>query len=323
MRQAFLAKFSLTSDQVPLLSFDTGVVDSPFEDASAQHAPSATSSERGSAGPALLKVRIHQQAGFGTADSHPGSADTTRGGEGGLCDGIFEPQSKFWQMWGNVAWQKTYPREHKCWGNAVEAKAFFADIAAGKECDYNWYEGAQGPLGDEFARPGFSSPAPALFGFDESIFSFCSELLGEGKHFDGSGDFNNELAQRCVKANENILRLLSDRVPWSMCQNMRWTMCAINGLLPGQQGRTIHFATAPKDLGLGQWYQPDSWPCQDWGCPDGKFSVGDVFFAEVCIAHRICQNGADIFNVDAGQTMSCDIDQNAFNQLASQLQAIQ
>lgn len=117
-----------------------------------------------------------------------------------------------------------------------------------------------------------------------------------------------------------------------MCQNLAWQLCAAKGLLPGQGGKLLHFATAPKDLDIAEWEHPSiasagirpaaagvprsahtklpptdavpnhslplrttsyrslplvvaSWPCQR-GCPAGKYSVGDVFFAEVAVFRR-------------------------------------
>ena len=54
-------------------------------------------------------------------------------------------------------------------------------------------------------RPRYTAPAPALLGFDETILGYCSHLVG--LDFDG-GDLNTELAERCVRANKNVLRLL-------------------------------------------------------------------------------------------------------------------
>ena len=106
------------------------------------------------------------------------------------------------------------------------------------------------------------------------------------------------------------------RMPWNMCQNLKWTMCAVNGLLPGQDKHKLHFATAPRDLVIDTWHHPDSWPCENGECPAGKFAVGDVFFAEVCILNRMCENGAGLFQLDVGQEISCDLSEDKFLQLA-------
>ena len=41
-----------------------------------------------------------------------------------------------------------------------------------------------------------------------------------------------------------------------MCQNLVWQLCAAKGLLPGQGGKLLHFATAPKDLDASEWEHP-------------------------------------------------------------------
>ena len=116
----------------------------------------------------------------------------------------------------------------------------------GTWCDQNWMQGtaqAPGP-GD---RPHFTQPAPALLGFDETILGYCSHLVG--LDFDG-GDL--ELAERCVRANKNVLRLLQGR-PWGMRQNIEWQMCALSGK-HGQDGRKVSFASAPKDV-KAEWFR--------------------------------------------------------------------
>ena len=46
----------------------------------------------------------------------------------------------------------------------------------------------------------------------------------------------------------------------AVCQNIEWQMCAINGKLPGQDGRKISFASAPKDVQLAWWNDPSTHP---------------------------------------------------------------
>ena len=240
---------------------------------------------------------------------------------GSICDVVMkDSESKFWKMWGNEAWQKTHPRQRKCWGKSTEMDDFFSDVLAGKQCDINWFEGAdKGALGLQASRPTFTSPAPALFGFDQTIFEYCSEKLGMQRYFDGHGDFNEELAHRCVAANQNILRRLSPRMPWNMCQNLRWTVCAVNGLLPGQDQHNIHFATPLSELSVETWEHPDSWPCEDGECPEDKFAVGDVFYAEVCMLNRMCENGDDVFSLAMGDEVTCRFSPQRFQELALSL----
>ena len=64
-------------------------------------------------------------------------------------------------------------------------------------------------------------------------------------------------AERCVKANLNILSLHGERLPYNICRNLEWQTCAALGKLPGQGtkldgtfSRTIKFAKAPNTLEL-------------------------------------------------------------------------
>jgi len=165
------------------------------------------------------------------------------------CNSIMgESDGKFWKMWGREAWLHRQLGERGCWiSHNSGPEAFFTETFNGAYCDVNWYEGADGELGRESARPHFNEAAAALLGFDDTIFAFCSEVLGMSTSYAGAAShFNSELAQRCVKANQNILRLISPRVPWNMCQNLQWLLCAAHGELPGQQSNVMRFASAPK-----------------------------------------------------------------------------
>ena len=107
-----------------------------------------------------------------------------------------------------------------------------------------------------------------------------------------------------------------------MCQNLMWQVCAIHGKLPGQDGKKIHFATPPSHLDTRVWLRPDSWPCDKQGeCPKGKFSVGDVFVAEVCIIDSLCRNTRTIFDLQRGESFECDYDPAAYSKLAADFQS--
>lgn len=69
------------------------------------------------------------------------------------------------------------------------------------------------------------------------------------------------------------------------------------------------------------WQRPDSWPCNKHGqCPRGKFAVGDVFFAEVCIMNRVCQNRQALFELEAGELFECVFNTYEFEQLVGEFQ---
>ena len=139
-------------------------------------------------------------------------------------------------------------------------------------------------------------------------------------------------------------------------------MCALQGLLPGQESPTIYFATQPRDLQLQarspldlplhlispdlvvlerslysilrssplccslllQWWRdPEShptFPCKNGRCDPNKFTVGDVFFAEVFVAYTVCSNGASLFELQHGQAFVCELDIGAYYDLAQRLQ---
>ena len=101
------------------------------------------------------------------------------------------------------------------------------------------YEVAGGQLGQPWHRQQYPFPAPALLGFDESIEDFCNDELRQMGKWIGRGH-----AQDCVEAGVNILALYGDRVPYNICRNLEWVVCAAQGALPGQSNTDIIFAKA-------------------------------------------------------------------------------
>ena len=101
-------------------------------------------------------------------------------------------------------------------------------------------------------------------------------------------------------------------------------MCALQGKLPGQGSKQIAFATAPKDLQAQWWEEPSShptWPCNGNICDPHGFTVGDVFFAEVMVAYTVCANRGALFNLNAGELFECQVDENAYSDLAEKIRA--
>jgi hypothetical protein len=124
-----------------------------------------------------------------------------------------------------------------------------------------------------------------------------------------------------IKANENVLRIIRSEWPWDMCQNLAWELCALRGKLPGQGGRRVHFATAPKDLDVDVWDHPTDWPCGVGGCGKSQFAASAVFFAEVCLMRKLCRNGNIIFTLGVGEIFECDVSEDALHDLVRSLQA--
>ena len=221
------------------------------------------------------------------------------------------PDSKFMRMWGIQSWHYREPGERGCW-TRLGGRSFFDEVLSGSRCDRNWLEGA---VGGEKDRPRFTSGAPALLGFDSTIWEFCSNSLG--KNLGGFGQ--KELGSRCVHSNNNILRILAGSWGWNMCQNFAWQLCAATGKLPGQDSRrSLRFASAPKTLTIQEWEQPTSWPCEH-GCPEGKYSVGDVFYTELAVYRTICKNAGELFRLDVGAAMTCELDVDAYWDLVESL----
>ena len=221
---------------------------------------------------------------------------------------VDDHDSKFHKMWG-AAWKFKEPWEAGCWDFGLGGRDWLNKAFEGTWCDRNWMSGSAAAINAE-GRPAFSAPAPALLGFDETILGYCSHQIG--LDFDG-GDLNYELADRCVKANKNVLRLMSGDRPWDMCQNIEWQFCALRGKLPGQDGRKVSFASAPKDVQVEWWKDPDTHPTYkpNW---DG-YALGDVFFAELCVTFMLCKNRKTLFSLEVGETMECDINTEGFEHL--------
>jgi len=187
-------------------------------------------------------------------------------------------------------------------------------------------------IGNAQDRPPFTGPAPALLGFDETIVEECSRLLGLDAWEDHQ-DLNFKLAHRCVEANRNVLRIMSGP-KWDLCQNMQWEMCGVLGKLPGQDGgrdgpalqpRLLTFGTAPKDLNPKWFLDPTkhpTYPCHGSWCDPNGYTVGDVFFVEVCILFAVCMNREELFTVDVGDGFVCDFDPAGYTRLSKVLRGV-
>ena len=125
-------------------------------------------------------------------------------------------------------------------------------------------------------------------------------------------------AGNCVAANINVLSLLGSRIEFNLCRTLEWQVCGAQGVLPGQFGEKIVFATAPKSLDI--WGRKSLGACGGW-VPDGirakphEYASHDVFFLETCLLHQICINGDELFELDAGQPFACNFSQPRFEEL--------
>ena len=231
---------------------------------------------------------------------------------------------KFHKLWGKVAWDnRDTPGEEACWEYDSN---FFENALKPEQCDVNWLEGA---FGGEHDRPPFASDAHPLLGFDGKIWDYCSEVAHSGGW--GGGDWNQELARRCVTANLNILRIMFScadcfgaRQGWNMCRNFQWVVCAVQGRLPGQGSATsLRFAKAPRELDTREMENPslittpgDSW----WNEPHWMhYAVSDIFFGEVCVLSAICKNSWELFSVGRGEDFQCEFNEAGYHELVTAL----
>ena len=204
------------------------------------------------------------------------------------CVALWEnPHSRFHDLWGMQGWKVRSKANPACWGKTGGAK-YFDDAWWGRACETrNWYTGTPGELGDskrlgpadDSVHPHFHKLAPALLGFDESIDNYCASHGGQ----DWMGH-----SEACVHANVNILSLYGKKVPYNICRNVEWQLCAAKGTLPGQAGewleqgrlragRKIRFAFPPgeleptgnfKPLGACEGYMPE-------GCGNRGYASSD------------------------------------------------
>ena len=296
---AFLAAYRLSADELPLMRLTLSRVSDVFELAAPPPPPSPPSPP--------------PQVGATPCDGRavpwcPRFAE--------WIDSPGADEGKFMRLWGRAGWHLRKPGEPACWTDWSDGgRRFFADAIEGKLCDHNWFEGAAGD-GPE-ARPCCGQRAPALLGFDETIWQYCSRAVGKAAV--SSAFSQSELAWRCILSDNNILRINGGRWKWNMCQNFVWQMCAAQGKLPGQEGDALRFASAPASLTLQEWRQPTSWPCEGGACPDGKYAVGDVFYAELAIFRYVCRNAEAMLRAAVGQKVTCDLDPRAFQDLSMRM----
>ena len=129
---------------------------------------------------------------------------------------------------------------------------------------------------------------------------------------------------QCTRANLNILNLISGEVPYNICRNLEWQVCAANGKLPGQGGRTIQFSFAPKYMD-GNAQNHNLGHCGGWHpkqLPTGGFfgfTNDDIYFMEVCLFNSICTNTDDLFRLGPGEDFVCDFSPTGFEELQTLL----
>ena len=208
--------------------------------------------------------------------------------------------------------------EYACWGNGNQGYQYFDDAWWGRGCEKNWYTGNGGRLGQtgggpskRYVDPHFTQNAPALLGFDESIDWYCNAHGGRGGNH----------AENCVHAQVNILSLYGNQIPYNVCRNLEWQVCAAKGTLPGQGNNKIRFAYAPK------WLEPDSGStpignCGGYspaGCGNQGYASSDIYYMEACVYSMMCKNRDEFWQLEAEQDFKCDMDWEGYSELRDYL----
>lgn len=151
--------------------------------------------------------------------------------------------SAFHELWGRTGWERQAAPAPLCWSPSTSAYFDGVRAAGADSCDANWFTAGSGDLASPAGRPSFSAPAPAVLGYDASIFDFCTQQDVSGGGGGGGGSWQADLVARCVGANLNALRVLRG---WNMCLNFRWPVCRSTfgqGLQRTDQGRHAHTHT--------------------------------------------------------------------------------
>ena len=251
----------------------------------------------------------------------PGNLDSEK------CHAMLrDPKNVFRRMWAVEGWAKQEV-VGACWDrkrdNARTAQpmhTYFEETLAGKYCGSNWYEGNPGLLGLKDRPPTsfYINDAPALFGADADIGGLCQSIMRQ-QGLTPSNAFGH--AGNCVAAGMNILNLNSPRVPYNLCRNLEWQVCAATGKIPAQGNNDVLFATSPNSLDPNGGERPVG-RCAGWHPghpPDGGFgySNDDIFYLEACLFDHLCSNGPEIFHdVDWKRVpFRCDFNRSAFHEL--------
>ena len=97
----------------------------------------------------------------------------------------------------------------------------------------------------------------------------------------------------------------------------QWQLCAAMRRLPGQGGRGIIFAHAPKTLevsGIGRcsngMYAPHG--CEAW---QEGYASADIFYMEACLFSQICSNRDELWSLDENREWYCQLDYDGWQTL--------
>jgi len=223
------------------------------------------------------------------------------------CERLLKQESHlFLRMWGVGSRMQNHVGDDRCWDRdrahwiPQPADTYFDELLRGTHCQTtDWHENA--PWGNQgnFRQ----DAAPALLGFDNSIHSFCPG--------------------GCDQFGYNILQLFGS-IPYNICRNFEWQMCAAKGFLWKQASKRIVFAHAPKNVWMDGWPPfdqchgyTDTGGCDRWT----EFANDDIYPLEVCLFSQVCKNHEELFSIEAGEAFECEMDVPGFRNLQSMLMA--
>ena len=217
MHRSYLQEYGLDARSFPLLKLRTTEWSKPFVSMPEVNADIVARAVAAKAGKRLPVVPSSSSSSSPPPSVTCHTCNAHRGNGHGLtsarCDAMLH-EERFWSMWGVQGWQRRAANQPACFTEGWQHFEFETAMRlAERRCDRNWLEGVH-----EWPRS--LDKAPALLGFDETIYAFCSAAIGEEE-----GPYHNEneiLASRCTLANENVLRVMGG---WNMCVNLQWQLC--------------------------------------------------------------------------------------------------
>jgi len=195
-----------------------------------------------------------------------------------------DPNHKFYKLWANGGIGNIRRRgQQACW-DVPWTDNWFDFVAEGPNCGQPW----------DWTGPNMPS-APTVFGFSETMASYCNEKSGG---YNG-GDPGNA----CRRAGINILRING----WNMCRNTEWMMCVAQKKVGSVRGEIV-FSLAPGSLDIDVFNAN----------PNG-YQENDIYYLEACVLNEMCSNGEEIFAAGVGDTFVCDYDRARWNAAAAAL----
>ena len=247
-------------------------------------------------------------------------------------EALHRPTHIFRRMWAAPSWAPMEAGTPACWERRrdqphrrLKPPLFFAQASNGSHCATNWYEGHAGALGEPGRLPRFAALAPALLGYDDGIYEHCAQHVAKSGAAGRSGgsacrrDRPGHVARCCLAAGFSILNMVGHRVPYNLCRNLEWVLCAVRGALPSQPDRSVRFANAPVSLEVEPLDTRRKSGCREPTTRKRGYSLPDIFHLEVCILHHVCTDGELLFRLGVGEPFVCAFSQSRFEELTRML----